>query len=84
MQTMFETPNNTVPQLEPKPLTNSMDENVEGINFPIMSYVVTDLPAEAPVVSQNSRAFAKRVALLLEILRESDFFLVSLPDVVGW
>ena len=82
MKAMFERPDNSVSEFEPKFFTNLIDVNIEWKNLSICRNVIANLPAEAAVIGKSADTFGQCGLLLLKIMFEGDALLIFLADVV--
>ena len=83
METVFEAPNNPIPQREPKFLAYAVNENIQWKNLAVASYMVPDLPTKAAFFTEYAHTFAKRILLLAKVAYKIQPIFIALAYVVG-
>jgi hypothetical protein len=82
MQAVFEGPDDAVPKFQAETLADSVNINVEREYLAVVTHMIADLPAEAPVVRQYSAGLAERFPLFPQVVNEPDALLIPLANVV--
>src|SRR5260221_8522358 len=82
MQSVFEAPNNSVPEFETEFLRDFVNENIQRENLAFFPNMVPDLPAKTSISRQYPHTFRKGGSLEVEILIEPQTLFVLLANVV--